>query len=102
MKPVIALIPLFAYSVTDGVTLEQGEGAYVLWGIELVAGQRAGAQQALERITGGRPLMCQSHGDTVQCFLPDGADVACEMVRTGHARDLSAITGGLYADCARR
>lgn len=109
MNPVVALIPLFAYSVVDGATLRQGAADYRLWGITvpgLHAQGGAEAQAALADLLRGQPLTCQVQRDAasgpdipaVRCFPRDGTDIACEMVRLGHARPVS---GGHYEDCLR-
>lgn len=37
----------------------------------------------------------------MQCFDARGRDVACELVRAGHARDVLRYSRGAYRECAR-
>lgn len=108
MHPIVALIPLMSYSVVDGMTLRSGPVDYVLWGIKAPSAEAPGgaaARGVLQAIAGNQPLTCESKGTTednrplVMCFRPDGIDIACEMLRSGHAQELGDISDGHYSDC---
>jgi endonuclease YncB( thermonuclease family) len=108
METLALILTLTAYSVTDGDTLRAGEVRIRLWGIDAPEpGEPGGhaAAAALEALTGGRVLRCEAldrdrWGRVVaRCRLPDGRDLACEMVRAGHARDWPRYSGGAYAGC---
>ncbi|WP_136652437.1 thermonuclease family protein [Paracoccus aeridis] len=79
-----------------------------LWGIsapELREQGGAAAQDALARLVNGQMLTCdlmdvdRYSRPVVRCALPDGADVACEMVRSGHAADWPRYSRGAYGGC---
>jgi endonuclease YncB( thermonuclease family) len=60
------------------------------------------AKWALHRLCKGHDIRAELdatdvHGRTVaRCFLPDGRDLAAEMVRAGHAVDWPRYSGGRY------
>ncbi|MDO5621891.1 MAG: thermonuclease family protein [Paracoccus sp. (in: a-proteobacteria)] len=103
-------LTLTGYTIVDGDTLRHDGRDLRLWGIDAPERQRPGGQAArrmLDRITDGQPLTCDTiHIDrynrpVVRCATPAGVDPACEMVRSGHARDWPRYSGGHYAGCGR-
>jgi len=58
-------------------------------------------------LTAGQELRCEEMDrdryDRVvaRCTLPDGRDIACEMVKMGAAWDWPKYSGGYYAPCRR-
>ncbi len=95
-------------TVTDGDTLRAGGQGHRIWGIDSVErgtpGWRA-AKHAMRALTDGQTLEC-TYIDTdrhkrlvVRCTLPDGRDLACEMVRLGQAEDWHKYSKGAYAGC---
>ena len=76
-----------------------------VWGIDAPEMKdRAGrkAKLALGRIVGRDPLRCQMkekdrYGRHVAlCTLPDGRDIAAEMIREGHAVEFKRYSKGYY------
>lgn len=109
METLALILTLAAYAVTDGDTLKSGGVGVRLWGIdaaEMSAPAGPAARAALGRLTGGATLRCEVRDIdryrriVARCALPDGRDLACEMVRAGHARDWPRYSGGAYAGCA--
>ena len=105
-----ALLIVTTIAVTDGDTLRSGDLRIRLWGIDAPELKDAGgpeAKQALADLTNGQPLVCDvvdvgKYGRMIaKCRLPGGADLACEMVRTGHAVDWPKYSGGAYAGCKK-
>ncbi|MBU2941436.1 thermonuclease family protein [Shimia thalassica] len=108
MKVSATLIILATYSITDGDTLRSEELRLRLWGIDAPEPNKPGGQvakEALANITRGLQLTCNQvdldrYGRVVaQCLLPDGVDIACELVKAGHARDWPRYSRGFYSDC---
>lgn len=95
-------------AVVDGDTLKESGQRFRLWGLDAPEMSEAGGQRAkaeLERLTLGEPLAC-NHMDTdrygrpvVQCYLPDGRDLACEMIASGKATEWVHYSGGYYRGC---
>ncbi|WP_299350124.1 thermonuclease family protein [uncultured Shimia sp.] len=60
------------------------------------------AKWAMVRMCKGHVVTARLNGETsfdryvATCFLPDGRDLAAEMVRDGHAVDLPYFSGGKY------
>lgn len=92
----------------DGDTLRQGDLRVRLFGID--APERSdplgpAATRALRALIAGQTLTCDNmgtdrYGRTVaRCDLPDGRDVACELVAMGMARDWPRYSNGVYAGC---
>ncbi len=75
---------LIGATVVDGDTIKHEGRNYRLWGID-----------APER---GDPYG-QASGGVLRCDLPDGRDVACEMVRLGAAVDWPKYSKGKYRGC---
>lgn len=105
-----AVLILAAVTVTDGDTLRSGDLRVRLWGIdapELDERGGSAAKETLIRIVSGQNLICEVKGTdryrriVARCELPDGRDIACEMVAAGMARDWPRYSGGAYAKCAK-
>ena len=105
-----ALFVLTSYSITDGDTIRSGDLRVRIWGIDAPEPGKPGGQastEALTMLTSGQKLTCEEmdvdrYGRTVaRCRLPDGRDIACEMVKMGHAWDWPKYSGGYYAPCRR-
>lgn len=104
-----AVCVLFVSTAIDGYTLRsQPDPDIRLWGIDAPGHDDVGgpaATAALTELIAGQVLICQIKdvddlGRTVaKCFLPGRRDLACEMVRLGHARDWPRYSGGAYAGC---
>lgn len=104
-----ALCLLIGATAIDGDTLRSKPGPNIrIWGIDAperddAAGPAATA--AMVELIAGQELACtpvdqDRFGRTVaRCELPDGRDLACEMVRLGQARDWPRFSGGAYAAC---
>jgi endonuclease YncB( thermonuclease family) len=102
------LLILSTISVTDGDTLRSGDLRVRLWGIDAPEMDEHGgsaATEALRGIISGQDLTCQVTGTdryrriVARCELPDGRDIACEMVAAGMARDWPRYSNGAYRDC---
>lgn len=102
--------------VWDGDTLAVAGVAVRLCGIDAPERGRKGAaagRTALADLVRGEIVTCRPVGAgtpcdgrsrlrshrrlVMQCFLPDGRDIAGEMVRRGHARDWARFSCGWYA-----
>lgn len=65
------------------------------------------AKAALSEMIAGQELSCtpryfDKYDRLVAvCLLPDGRDIACEMVKAGHAHDWEKYSGGRYRECER-
>lgn len=98
-----------AYSVIDGDTLRVTDAPNIrIWGIdapEMDTPAGPAARDAMDAIAAGRDLTCavrdvDRYGRIVaRCFEPGGADLACALVRTGHAHDWPRYSGGFYGEC---
>jgi len=103
-----AMLIVTTITVTDGDTLRSGDLRIRLWGIDAPELKDDGgpeAKQALADLTNGQPLVCDvvdvgKYGRMIgRCRLPGGADLACEMVKAGHASDWPKYSSGIYAGC---
>ncbi|SEN94776.1 nuclease homologue [Gemmobacter aquatilis] len=108
MTCTLALCLTAALTVTDGDTIRDGALRIRLWGIDAPELQdpRGPASRAyLRALIDGQPVACDPrnadrYGRTVAtCHLPDGRDLACEMVRAGMAHDWPRYSKGAYARC---
>lgn len=103
-----AFILLLSAWAVDGDTLTAGGQAVRLWGIDAPEiDRRAGRRAAehLRQLTQDAELTCRikdvdSYDRIVaQCFDAQGRDLACLMVRAGHADDWPRFSGGYYEAC---
>lgn len=96
--------------VVDGDTIACAGERVRLWGLD--APERhdptgPAATRALARLTARQPVTCteagkRSYGRLVaRCTLPDGRDLACEMIRGGWAREWAGYSRGYYTGCGR-
>lgn len=107
------LLALFALEieypqVIDGMTLA-GDPNIRIWGIDAPEADEPGGAEATARLSdllSGESLTCEEKDAEIsghmvaQCFMSDGRDIACEMVKTGHARDWPKHSKGHYASCS--
>ena len=93
--------------VIDGDTL-RGEPNIRIWGIDAPEKGEPGGTEAtayLSKLLTDESLTCEEKGTdrfgriVAQCFLDDGRDIACELVKAGHARDWPKYSKGHYARC---
>lgn len=109
--PCLAALCLIGAIAIDGDTLRPTSGPNVrIMGIDSVERGNPDyipAREAMAALIDGRELACEPlyldrYGRQVaRCFLPDGRDLACAMVATGHARDWPKYSGGAYAECGK-
>jgi len=96
--------------ITDGDTFRmQGlDRAIRVWGLDAPERDQAGAMaatRALQMLISGQMIACHirdmdRYGRIVgQCFLPDGRDIAMEMIRLGVATEYCRYSGGYYRTC---
>lgn len=96
--------------VLDGDTFTlRGESRRIrVWGLDAPEwDQRGGsaATKALHGLISGKTLRCSvvdidRYGRLVgQCFLPDGRDIAAEMIRSGAASEYCRYSRGFYGTC---
>jgi len=96
--------------VTDGDTFQiRGlDRAIRVWGLDAPERNEVGAAAAtttMTRLVSGQDLTCRvrdidRYGRIVgQCFLPDGRDIAAEMIRAGVATEYCRFSGGYYRTC---
>lgn len=94
----------------DGDTLQllpAEDGCRVrLWGVdapEMHEDEGPSSSRGLQSIASGHRLDCrEEHGTSydrivARCLLPDGSDLADQLVRLGHATDWPEYSGGHYA-----
>lgn len=79
-----------------------------IWGInapEIKGPGGVEASRALARLIADQTLSCdlmdvdRYSRPVVRCATPSVSDVACEMVRQGHAKDWPTYSKGAYRDC---
>jgi micrococcal nuclease len=96
--------------VLDGDTFTlRGESRRIrVWGLDAPEwDQRGGsaATETLHSLISGNTLRCSvvdidRYGRLVgQCFLPDGRDIAAEMIRSGAASEYCRYSRGFYGTC---
>ena len=95
----------------DGDTFDAGSPwlqRYRVWGANTPERGEPGfdaATEALRDLTKGG-IVCrqaqasQTYGrDVVQCWNGQGQDIACELIRSGHAEEVLRYSGGYYRGC---
>ena len=92
----------------DGDTVKLNGTSYRIWGIDAPErGDPGGpaAKATMARLIDGATLVCDQI-DTdryarpvVRCDLPNGRDLACELVRLGAAVDWPKYSKGFYGEC---
>lgn len=84
------------------------EPAIRIWGLDAPETDEPGgseATQTLTRLIAGQTLTCQikdvdRYSRIVgQCFLPNGRDIAAEMINLGVATEYCRYSGGHYGTC---
>lgn len=110
MLSILAAVILSAtIHVHDGDTIGRGPDRIRLWGIdapELKASGGIASRDFLRRMISGRALSCDMierdrYGRRVmRCALPNGTDIACKLLRSGHVVEWLKYSGGYYRRCA--
>lgn len=96
--------------ISDGDTFTlSGESRRIrVWGLDAPEWDQQGGSTAtatLRSLISGKTLRCDirdvdRYGRLVgQCFLPDGRDVAAEMIRSGAAIEFCRYSRGYYGTC---
>jgi endonuclease YncB( thermonuclease family) len=96
--------------VLDGDTFTlRGESRRIrVWGLDAPEWDESGGSTAtstLRNLISGNTLRCDvldidRYGRLVaQCFLPDGRDIAVEMIRSGAATEYCRFSRGFYGTC---
>ncbi|OYW42454.1 MAG: hypothetical protein B7Z38_04945 [Rhodobacterales bacterium 12-64-8] len=96
--------------VLDGDTFTlSGESRRIrVWGLDAPEWDQRGGSAAtatLRSLISGKTLKCNvldidRYGRLVgQCFLPDGRDIAAEMIRSGAASEYCRYSRGYYGTC---
>jgi micrococcal nuclease len=96
--------------VLDGDTFTlSGESRRIrVWGLDAPEWDQSGGSTAtatLSSLISGETLRCNvldidRYGRLVgQCFLPDGRDIAAEMIRSGAATEYCRYSSGYYGNC---
>ena len=92
----------------DTFTLKGQSRRIRVWGLDAPEWNHPGGSDAtatLRQMISGETLTCQvldmdRYGRYVaQCFLPDGRDIAAEMIRAGVATEYCRYSGGFYGTC---
>ena len=92
----------------DTFTLKGQSRRIRVWGLDAPEWDHAGGSAAtatMRKLITGKTLHCQvrdmdRYGRFVaQCFLPDGRDIAAEMMRAGVATEYCRYSGGYYGTC---
>jgi micrococcal nuclease len=91
-----SIILLAGIHVHDGDTIGRGKDRIRIWGIDAPELSETGGKDSrdyLRSMISGKRLSCQlverdRYGRRVmQCHLPNGTDLACQMVAARHAQD---------------
>jgi len=96
--------------IVDGDTFTlSGESRRIrVWGLDAPEWDQrggSGATATLRSLISGKTLRCNvldidRYGRLVgQCFLPDGRDIAAEMIRSGAATEYCRYSRGYYGTC---
>jgi len=92
----------------DTFTLKGQSRRIRVWGLDAPEWNHQGgsaATAAMKGLISGETLQCHvrdmdRYGRYVaQCFLPDGRDIAAEMIRMGVATEYCRYSGGHYGTC---
>ncbi|MFT4015222.1 MAG: thermonuclease family protein [Paracoccus sp. (in: a-proteobacteria)] len=92
----------------DTFTLSGHSRRIRVWGLDAPEWNRPGgsaATAAMRSLISGKTLQCRvrdmdRYGRYVgQCFLPDGRDIAAEMIRQGVATEYCRFSRGYYGTC---
>lgn len=92
----------------DTFTLSGQSRRIRVWGLDAPEWNHRGGSTAtttLRRMISGKRLRCaildiDRYGRLVaQCFLPDGRDIAAEMIRSGVATEYCRYSRGFYGTC---
>lgn len=92
----------------DTFTLSGVSRRIRVWGLDAPEWNHPGGSAAtatLRKLISGKHLRCQlrdmdRYGRHVaQCFLPDGRDIAAEMIRAGVATEYCRYSRGYYGTC---
>lgn len=92
----------------DTFTLKGQSRRIRVWGLDAPEWDHTGGSAATAKMSGliaGQTLRCQvldmdRYGRFVaQCFLPDGRDIAAEMIRAGAATEYCRYSRGYYGTC---
>ncbi len=104
------ILDAFVSKVLDGDTFTlRGESRRIrIWGLDAPEWNHLGGSTAtstLRSLISGKQLRCavldiDRYGRLVaQCFLPNGRDIAAEMIRSGAAAEYCRYSGGYYGTC---
>ena len=96
--------------VVDGDTFKlQGQTRSIrIWGLDAPERDKAdgpAATAALRQLISGETVRCLIHDIdryrrfVGQCFLPDGRDIAAEMIATGRSSEYCRYSKGYYGTC---
>lgn len=105
---IATLILSVGIHVHDGDTIGRGKDRIRIWGIDAPELSEPGGKASrdhLRALIAGQALACtmierDRYGRRVmRCTLPNGADLACQMVAAGHAEDWPRYSGGAFAGC---
>lgn len=106
----LAICIAAGFPLYDGDTILRGPDRIRIWGIDAPELQDKGGRESrdfLKALVEGKPLACDlinrdHYGRRVaQCFLPDGRDLACEMIKAGQAKEWTRYSGGAYEACSK-
>lgn len=95
--------------VIDGDSLRIGERNIRIWGLDAPEWNQPGGRQATAvmnaLVAAGGSITCRTfyldrYGrDVARCVTEHGRDLACEMIRSGAARDYTYYSDGYYKPC---